>query len=256
MAEWEKYGAPTPRDQRISNVVGKLGAAMSEEFALAAVGVSGNESGFIWAVSPITGTDTYGNPPVLECDEPATVVGLEPANGDYAKMQLISNPKNAKAVWEAKERKLITDGTNAKGEPVYLATGAKAPNGRGQHDLFQLGLKYRDVGIISGFSIGPTQMFLRYSKVGGGSDASRGADWDDLYALYHTWDPAAFAARLVYMKKPPYPGRPLSRDRAIAWLARICQAGCATEAATSYYESRFRSFYETTLKATAMKAST
>jgi hypothetical protein len=238
MAKWEDFASVTDRDSRIANVVNNLSPILGEELAMAAVGISGSESSFNWSTKPLDGKDQ-----VIICPEPTTIVGIEPAGGDYGAMQLIHSPDNAKAAWEAIERGLITKDVST-GTTKYFAKGdTKAPNSRGQHMLFQVGLKYRDKGLIRTFSVGPTQMYMQYAAVTGGTDSTRGASWEDLYRMYHSWEPAKFAKWLTYLKKPPYPGRPMDETRSIQWLARICQAGCSATAATSYFNSRFKANY-------------
>jgi len=233
MSDFQLYCPPTERDQRIRNVVNDIATKFDRDYAKSVVAISGSESGFVWSTPPLDPIEA-----VLPCDSPTTVIGVEPKGGDYANMYLASNPTNPGAIAEAVKLGLIAP-SSTPDALLYRATGAKVGNSKGQHQLFQVAMKWRDKGLARSFSLGPTQMYLIYSAALGGSDPARGSDWEDLWRLYHMWRPSVIMERLAYTKHPPYPSPSADSATAIHFLKLSCQAGCTEEAATKYYSSHY-----------------
>jgi hypothetical protein len=256
---------PNVNDRIVQAVKDMLEAGVSKPEAQSIVAVSVRESSCLWQLKRESTLSYATN----ECWAFRLLVGFEPSDFVYKRdangqlvlsngqriidQQVIPGPvaKDADAVNWLQSKGLIADGSywagqgrivDPKSPPYFVAKGALLIPG---HPIiaafFEWVVGMRKAALLTAFSIGPTMMYMRQSKMAAdalGSGYTEGwpKTWDELFEMYMKKSSILpYFSYLGHGKPGAYwPAADPDNDPAnIAWLRN--QTGGAPNRAENYY---------------------
>lgn len=163
--------------------------------------------------------------PLIKCPC-RTAVGLERAGNGCFRLEVVQNPEAMAFLQENGWVKFAVPPESTTGDTCSMPNGQmNVPNSDAVAAFFEWAIDKRSVPLLGSFSLGPTQMWLRQSQVGGQFQCGFPTDWNDIWSLYTSSSVVEVFSHLHYLEKPCYngkmptdPGDPHANS--VQWLTR------------------------------------